>query len=437
MVSIGFRKLGLVRRQFRLRTPSSFHLSTLVVGSVLLMIVLSGLYPANGRHHAAQPRALSYILAMVTLLLYVSYRRRLDSTDQKTLLAMATTGIFLFCGLTVAAWVGETSLSNSIGQMRVIIVTVSTCSAVIFVVHHGLVTYQTLLRLILHLTLAYSAIKIGILLGWLIGLYDIREFCLTTLGLKPMMGSFQFFGLIRFQTALDVLQPYLWFYFLRRDQLDLRLSNRYRWLFGLITGLSILISFSRMLWAITLILTAVSRLTQPRANPIHTLVRAALTTCLVLGVIGATDTGQSIKKRISSRATTNSDGFRLRQVYDMTQKITTRPLLGSGLGASCAYKSYKAEVQWVAFMMQFGIGGMTIIFLAIMVLFAPYLLKGQLSTNMPYFLLPILWLLAGFSNPYLLSLNSGLMYAIFFLTPKALRTIEKERKQSRTARTST
>jgi len=80
------------------------------------------------------------------------------------------------------------------------------------------------------------------------------------------------------------------------------------------------------------------------------------------------------------------------------------------------------EVQWVAFLMQFGLIGMLFLLLPLCFVCWKFCKPPFTIAKLSFFFLFILWLLSGFTNPFLISLTSGIIYSIFILAGMILNT---------------
>lgn len=74
---------------------------------------------------------------------------------------------------------------------------------------------------------------------------------------------------------------------------------------------------------------------------------------------------------------------------------------------------FSYEVQWMAFLMQFGLLGLFLILLFLAYLAYLILRPPVTIERLSLFALYLLWLAAGLTNPFLVSLPSGILYTFF------------------------
>lgn len=129
-----------------------------------------------------------------------------------------------------------------------------------------------------------------------------------------------------------------------------------------------------------------------------------------------------IARRVFSMDNFKSDELRIMQVNALLSEYENALFVGKGLGGY-AHENirdrtllHSYEVQWVAFLMQFGFIGVLILLVPLFVIVFR-LIKGKISRIKWSFCgLFLLWLLSGFTNPFLISLTSGIIYALFLVS---------------------
>ncbi|MFN4174347.1 MAG: hypothetical protein ACK4HV_04505, partial [Parachlamydiaceae bacterium] len=145
-------------------------------------------------------------------------------------------------------------------------------------------------------------------------------------------------------------------------------------------------------------------------------------------MIGPFKIAQVLEKRFNSEHSERSDIARKVQIESLTDAFFMNPILGKGMGGfaedSIRDSTFKHsyEVQWAAFLMQFGIVGLAFLFAPIFYIF--YLLFPLDRLRASLFIMFILWLLSGFTNPFLISLTSGIIYSIFVVAGYTIKHIE-------------
>jgi O-antigen ligase len=137
--------------------------------------------------------------------------------------------------------------------------------------------------------------------------------------------------------------------------------------------------------------------------------------------IGPETVEKIIERRLFSQENTSSDETRTLQAQALMEQFDEAPFLGAGIGGYAQglvrepTVKHLYEVQWIAFLMQFGVIGIVLLLIPLG-LIALRLVMGSFSRVRCSFLgLFLLWIFSGFTNPFLISLASGTMYALFYL----------------------
>jgi hypothetical protein len=113
-----------------------------------------------------------------------------------------------------------------------------------------------------------------------------------------------------------------------------------------------------------------------------------------------------------------SDTGRIEQARALMVEIKARPILGKGMGAhvntfiSSDKDKFSYELQWLAWLMQFGIVG-EIGILLLVAASARDLAMAKHPAKPWMLLLFVLWLLASLTNPYLTSSFAGATFGLF------------------------
>lgn len=125
---------------------------------------------------------------------------------------------------------------------------------------------------------------------------------------------------------------------------------------------------------------------------------------------------QSLTDRFTGEGSTNSDETRIEQIAELTGQIQLAPYFGYGLGASVPgylrsqTLPYSYEVQWYALVMQVGLVGVSWLLATILLMVLSSASDRRAAVCMSLIL--VLWALAGFTNPSLTSLGSGVGMAL-------------------------
>jgi hypothetical protein len=183
-----------------------------------------------------------------------------------------------------------------------------------------------------------------------------------------------------------------------------------------ITAFSIFLSFSRFLWFVGVVSIFLSLLGRRFTTWIKAFLCAVLLVVVASAYIGPEKLGNAVSHRFFSKEVKDSDGTRTIQIQKMTEEITRFPLFGKGIGSNAGdRKDFSYEVQWISLLMQFGFVGVAIMLLGASAIVIQYLRRPMNWSRLSFLLGFIIFLLGGFTNPFLLSLNSGIMYAAYFI----------------------
>jgi hypothetical protein len=260
-------------------------------------------------------------------------------------------------------------------------------------------------RLILWLAFISAILKVLILGAILSGRITL-EAAQKGLGFETVTDDIGF-GLQRLQFPSDIaLIFFVACYFGgRRKLIDL--------LFLLSVTVSVFLSFSRYLFAAYALCLFIRFV---RVRKLDTVSVAALSSILIVGAIFSV----SLSSRFSSRGTQDSDSARTEQIAYLTEVIVQHPLFGTGMGSSVNGNKrsgtipFSYEVQWYALTMQFGSLGLAWFLVN---LIAPLSICCKSAGKTGVFLVVFsLWLLAGFTNPLIISLGSAFGLSLLMLS---------------------
>lgn len=399
-----------------------FTLRTGLALVVALLLAVAMLAPSDGQYGFFAPKTLSFVGGVGAAAFWMVLRWNLSWLEGRLMVLLL--GGFLFVGffLAVARFVGEALPSDMKDQAKVCLVTLIATLLLISVVESKLVSFQRTLKILIGVNFLYALVKVFLMCGLALGLGFATEIYLAVNSKYRLMTLGMGGGLSRFQTSLDVFTPFFWLFFFKGPALGTSYSKPMRVIYPIVTAVSIFISFSRFLWAVALVGWLLARIGRQYDRLAWRTVAICGVTALVLLVAYKGDqVAEIIHKRFLSREAIQSDSVRLYQVNKMTAMITDRPLLGSGMGSNAKDREgFSYEVQWVSFVMQFGLVGASLLFLTAAAVLLQYL-QPLSTSSFPFLLLYLVWLLSGFTNPFLISLNSGIMYALFFLAARELR----------------
>lgn len=388
-----------------------------------IALILVGLVlPSDGSHGLLSPKSLIFILASLsTFIFFIS--------SKKTNFKQINLSIFLFCFLSflwIWLYIGliQENEKNAVGQFKLFIITVSFIVMTLFYVNSGLINANKILRIIVYGNFTYSLIKVFLVILHLLNLINIWDFIEKT-GFRIMTMAIMG-GFTRVQTSVDIITPFLLFFVLQNDNLKLGLSKRFRFFYCLVSSFSIFLSFSRFLILVALISYFLYVASLNFEKIVKHVFAFFLTLFLIFSFIGYENTAEIINKRFFHKFVAESDRTRLIQVNAILLEFEQYPFFGKGLGGYSENSirdieiPYSYEVQWAAFLMQFGLIGLTFLLFSLAIIFGNFLINKITRIHIGFCLLFLIWLFSGFTNPFLISLTSGITYSIFLLAASIL-----------------
>lgn len=381
---------------------------------LVIMIVMAMFLPSDKNQGFFTPKSLVYIFAMLSMPFLIINKGRIKIKNLKIVLFLLVGLLLIFLSLSLSLGRHLTESNDAFSQTKLFIVTITTFSSIVIAIREKFFSLQTFLKIIIICNLIYCIAKTVLIIGHLLGFfnfYTVYKFFnlnVMTTGISN--------NLKRFQTSLDVLTPYLWLFYFRREDLKLKFSKIVSWIFVPITIFSIFLSFSRALWLVALASLFLSLIGKSRTTWIK------MAACMILiGSIGAAFIGpenliNAIEHRFFSQEVRDSDNTRAIQSAAINKEIEYFPLIGKGVGSNAGDRdSFSYEVQWLSFLMQFGLVGIFFFLISFALIGWEYLKHPINSSRFAFLSGFILFLLGGFTNPFLLSLNSGIMYAAYLL----------------------
>lgn len=394
------------------------------------MLVIGLMIPSDGNHGIFTPKSLSFLSCFAAMMYYSVFRRRI-TREQLYLICFAFVSLsFLMIWMFIGHWQKNEWLDSGFDQFKIFAITIATVMMTLNFVHERLATKEKILKIIIYSNFIYSLLKVSVVVLHFTGLLNMWRL-LDFIGIRYMSMAMLQGNLSRLQTSVDIITPFLLLFVLQSKRLNLKLSERFIYLYLLVTIPAIFLSFSRFLYGVA----AVSALLYWSTLNLKGLVRVSILT-IIIGMLGLAWVGMEkveilIHERFFSYDNKMSDQVRIDQINALMSALDEVPLLGKGLGGYVETLvrdgaiQYSYEVQWIAFLMQFGIVGFMI--LLIPVLFICYKLFLHPFSRIKFSFLALfgVWLLSGFTNPFLISLTSGIVYSIFLLVADILNEQEE------------
>lgn len=385
-------------------------LAKCVIYSFLILITVGMVLPSDGNHGFLSPKSLSFSAAALFFMLYIFSKWKITLSQGWALLGLLSA---LFFG---GIWyvIGSTQdqlLAKPFDHFKVLMLTFFVPLACWYLVKEKLLSSQTVLRTAILANCAYCSVKVVLMLLHISGFLNLWNL-LQASELRYMSMAITE-SLSRIQTSVDIATPFLVFFLLQSNKLGLGFSKKFQTIFLVICSISVFLSFSRFLIFVLFISFVLHTLTVSLRNQIKLGLIALVLGCFVISSIGMDQTEKIIERRLFSTENTRSDAVRETQLNALLEACNEKPFFGFGLGgytASCIRDGtlpHSYEVQWAAFLLQFGLIGLSILLIPLCVL--------MLRLNWNYAILFGVWLLSGLTNPFLISLTSAIIYTLFFL----------------------
>lgn len=396
----------------------------LLVLPLLAMIACGLLLPSDGNHGLLSPKSLSFLSAGGCWMIFVFMQRKYNGRELRLLTTCLGIIALLLIWMGIGAIYKETPFSSFFDQFKLFIITLSVVAMVLYYVEAGALSPQTIFKTAIYTNFCYSFLKV---VGATLHFAKIVNILTFMSKIKIRFMSMDIHaGMIRLQTSVDIVTPFLLLFVLNSDRLGIRFPKGFRYAYIAISLISVLLSFSRYLIAVSWISLFLYWVTTRPLKQIFAGVAAAMFLCLGILVVGPGNVYKVVEKRLFSVDNYQSDQTRVDQINAMSNEISCHPFFGKGLGGfapDCIRDNHllhSYEVQWVAFNMQLGFVGVSLVFASFLFLgwyywFPPYYLPKLAFASMY-----ALWLVSGFTNPFLISLTSGIMYSLFALAALVL-----------------
>lgn len=403
---------------------SWFSIRTILLIPYFILIIAGLIIPSDGGHGILNIKSLSFLATTLSLILYILLSKKFNIPQFKIL-------CFLFCSLgffLLWSWVSivnnEIPSSSAIDQFKIFWLTITVVVISIYLVSEDAISFVTLLKTVFFVNLAYSFSKVLLVVLHLLGLINIWPL-FESLGLRFM--SMQITGnLFRFQLSNDIVSPYLLFFFLQSKHFGIKWNKSFQMFYLIISIFSIFLSFSRFIILIAMLAVFLHLCTIRMATIIRSIPITLVLLTFLISWIGINTVNEVIEKRFLSAEVLVSDNTRSDQIIALLDEHDRFPLFGKGIGGYTKDNIrddrilHSYEVQWIAFLMQFGWTGIFLILFPLAVIAMTILSLPVTSSKLALFILFLSWLLAGFTNPFLISLASGILYSLFYLSGKAL-----------------
>lgn len=402
-----------------LRVYTFLMIQKCVKGSFLFLLAIGAILPSDGNHGALAPKSLAFLTAASFFLIYFISRWQLNLSQAKNTLFVWLSITFFALWYLVGIDQNPQIPSGQFDQFKVFMTTLFVPFSALYLIHEGVITPQKILRIVIFANFSYCLLKVTLMALHLLGVINVWTLMHLT-GLRFM--SMNILGeLGRIQTSVDLATPFLAYFVLQSKSLNLGFSPKFKGVFLLITALSTFLSFSRLLIFAYGASIFFYGLTLSWQKQVKFWIGMSILSLTGIILAGPQKVQQVVEKRLFSQDNDRSDATRREQIDAMMAASEKAPFWGKGLGGyteECVRDftlPHAYEVQWVAFFMQFGLIGIFFLLTPIAYIISRLLELPLRRNQIGYLLLFILFLIAGFTNPFLISLTSGILYTLFLL----------------------
>jgi hypothetical protein len=386
-----------------------------------VFLILAGLLiPSDGQHGFFSIKSLAFIFTFASLFFYSMIHRHLTIYQVK-LFVFAFFSFTFLAGWLLIGLLYEKSLEHSqIDQFKIFVITISFPLITLYLIKEKIISPSLFLKIVIFANFSYGVFKIGLVILHLLNLIDMWQL-MHAAGIRFMRMSITG-TLERVQTSVDIVTPFLVFFLLEANTFGVNFNKKFKFFYLGIALLSTLLSFSRYL----IFIYFCSLLLHSLNLTLYQFLKCLFgTLCLLLAsyfAIGSENIEAMVERRLTSIENFNSDSIRVQQIQALLTEYEKVPFFGKGLGGySSQYIRdslllHHYEVQWFAFLMQFGLMGILWLFIPLGMVSYRFCVPPLSLKKISFFILFLLWILSGFTNPFLISLASGIVYALFLVS---------------------
>jgi hypothetical protein len=294
--------------------------------------------------------------------------------------------------------------------------TVAVAWLSIFCIKRRVVSAERLVTIVIYGAFTVSVTKLAIAIGSLYFGVNPVDVTLSIFQGAPIISGPMPLGLQRMEFTPDILNSFALFALLAPRLSGARVGRLMSGVITIAILMSGLLAFSRYIWFSHAAAIATALILRRGWRILAVTCVAAL----VLGVGFYDFFSAAFESRFLSVSAEKSDSARVEQSRVLTEEFESHPILGKGMGAHAAgllrddrdEHLYVYELEWLAFLMQFGIVGMVGIFLLILCCCKDLIMARHPAA--PYlWVMFLIWLFSGFTNPYLTSSYAGGAFGLF------------------------
>jgi hypothetical protein len=387
--------------------------SKVLLYTYYLLILVGITVPSDGSHGLLSPKSLVFLGTLFAFSSYLLFNQRIKEENLSLFIflgyALPVLGLFLVIGMGYPA--------SAIDQFKLFIITLFVPLVSLYLITENVLKATSFFKFIIYFSFLFSILKVSLTILNVFHIIDLFSL-MEKVGIRFMsMGIYG--GIGRVQTSVDIVTPFILFVALMNRSLGLNLSRVFFLFFIPFTWLALLLSFSRYLLMAALFAHFCYWMTLNHKKLIFSLFRFSCLVALFIMMIGPEKVYQVVERRFFSEHSEKSDDIRKIQISNLIEGFFTAPVLGKGMGGFTEEGvrdqtlKHSYEVQWVAFLMQFGLLGLIAISIPLLAIAYLFLKPPLTRVKFSFLIMFLVWLLSGFTNPFLISLTSGVIYAIF------------------------
>jgi len=403
-------------------TPSSHSSSKLrsVTAALFLLLLFLAVFLPTGSLFGVNVKVIALALFCAAFVFYlIADGAILSRSDVVFLLLVA--GALCFWSLVGILRSGTDSL-QTFSELRMIASVIFIAWVGILFIRKGVVRPERLITVVIYALVATGCLKFALLAGMVIYGANPIESIESIFGVGSVLSAFtqRWF---RIEFAADILAPFGLFALMAPSVSGVNFGRISRIALSVLLLASVIMAYSRYTWfafVCAVLGAAVIEKTW------RTVAGTTIACVLLLAVLYGDVFSDVLVERFQSEGVAISDEGRVHQFAALVEEIEHRPVLGKGMGASAIghmssiENPYSYELQWLAFVMQFGILG-SIGILLLIAESARDLILAKHPAKLYVGLVFLVWLSSAWTNPAVISSFAGGAFALFMAMFHRLR----------------
>jgi len=408
------------KRQFGTSRFLAFSLGALLFFSVAL---------PSGSLFGVPFKHVAYLSTLTSLI--VLWRQGYIKIDGGILLVFVLFCCFTIFYVLIGSFQAATPFGFVLKEASGMFTAVSVVLIVIACISSGSVSNETVVKYSFYGALVFATWKVAVVLGLVSGVLSfdqVYNFILNQAGYR-IVSSGIFGGLVRINLIIyDFLVTFILVFMVVSPGCFSNISRVSRVVFFFVGIACVVFAFSRLLFGLLLLGWLFSFLFR---MSFRTKILVIFCVVLVVSISSEWLTG-AFEQRFRSAGSAASDDIRSEQIVALIDVWADSPLIGQGFGAYS--KSvirdpsvpYSYEVQWIGFLAKIGSIGVGFLIVMVGYLYWKILAGVRLKEHYVLFLTLSAFVIGGFTNQYLVSSASGVVYCLHIVFAVLLRKNELE-----------